>query len=159
MNTNLIISAAVKFICGCENFSATPYFDSAKVLTIGYGMTEIYGRKVQMSDIISVEESEKYVKERVERDLKILESLLDLNSLKLNQIVSILSFIYNVGEEAFRESTLLKVLNVKDFNAVVEELRKWCHVTLDGKKEVCLGLVNRRKKEVELFNSTSEIEA
>ena len=159
MDKNKIILAALKFICGCENFSATPYLDSAKILTIGHGLTEILGRKVQMCDVISEEESMKYVQEHIERNLKMLESLLDLNSLTLNQIVAILSFIYNSGESGFRTSTLLKDLKARDFQSAVEEFKKWCHVTVDGKKEVCKGLVNRRLKEVKLFNSRIEIAA
>lgn len=59
------------------------------------------------------------------------------------------SFVYNVGINAFRGSTLLKMLN-DDHPKACDQLRRWTFV---GKKDCsikangCMGLYNRREKE------------
>ena len=66
-----------------------------------------------------------------------------------NQIDALTSFVYNVGQNAFANSTLLRKLNDGDFNGAADEFMKWIHA--GGK--VVQGLVNRRATEKELFLS------
>ncbi|MDR2007904.1 MAG: hypothetical protein LBQ34_02905, partial [Alphaproteobacteria bacterium] len=62
---------------------------------------------------------------------------------------AILCLIYNIGAGNFKASTLLTKLNSNAPLAEIEkEWLKWVHV----KKKVVQGLVNRRKKEFELFS-------
>ncbi len=72
--------------------------------------------------------------------------------LNQNQVDALLSFIYNVGNGAFKSSTLLRKLNERDYGSVPSELMKWTKaggVTLAG-------LVTRRKAEGELFMEAAQ---
>ena len=64
-----------------------------------------------------------------------------------NQYDALVSFAFNVGCKAFRDSTLVKKLNAGDYDAVPDELMKWTRA--GGKR--CDGLVSRRRNEVALW--------
>jgi|SRR5579859_4961816 len=63
------------------------------------------------------------------------------------QKAALVDFVYNVGEENFAGSTLLKRLNAGDYQAAADEFPKWN--LAHGK--VMLGLVTRRARERSLF--------
>jgi len=69
--------------------------------------------------------------------------------LKQTQLDALVSFSFNVGGNAFRNSTLLKLLNQGKYSEVPNQLRRWVY---SGGKKVT-GLINRREKEIELWNS------
>jgi lysozyme len=60
---------------------------------------------------------------------------------------ALVSFCYNVGQGAFKTSTLLKKLNKKDYNGACEQFERW---NKSGGK-VLGGLVKRRAKEQKEF--------
>jgi lysozyme len=74
------------------------------------------------------------------------EVRVDLNQ---NQFDALVSFSFNVGTQAFKNSTLLKVLNDGLYEEVPDQLRRW--VKAGGK--TVQGLVNRRENEINLWNS------
>jgi lysozyme len=80
---------------------------------------------------------------RIDKELGVVvDSLLDA------QIASLLSFTYNVGTNAFLNSTLLKLLlSGAPTHEVAEQFDRWVH----GGGYVLPGLVKRRKAEKELF--------
>jgi lysozyme len=122
--------------------SCIPYRCPAGVLTIGYGCTE------------SVREGMRWTKADAEaRLLGELEkheaavqrySTTDLNQ---NQFDALVSFSYNLGTEALRQSTLLKKVNAGQWEAAGQEFGRWTKAA--GK--VLPGLVARRGKEAALF--------
>ncbi|MCX7177991.1 MAG: lysozyme, partial [Proteobacteria bacterium] len=64
------------------------------------------------------------------------------------QTAALLSFAYNLGTGALRESTLLRMLNQgKPIEEVAAQFGRWIHV---GSK-VLPGLVTRRAKERDVF--------
>lgn len=65
-----------------------------------------------------------------------------------NQLAAITSFVEDRGIVIFKNSRLLKVLNVGDFDAVTEELAKW--VVDNGRRSDELVLL--RQKEITLFS-------
>lgn len=64
-----------------------------------------------------------------------------------NQILALESFITDRGEEIFKNSNLLKVINRGDFDAVPSELAKW--TIQNGKRSP--ELAELREKEITLF--------
>jgi len=64
-----------------------------------------------------------------------------------NQILALESFITDRGEEIFKNSNLLKVINRGDFDAVPEELAKW--IVDNGRRRP--ELAELREKEIDLF--------
>ena len=69
--------------------------------------------------------------------------------LNQNQFDALVSFTYNVGIQAFKDSTLLRLLNKKNYRGAAQQFERWVKA---GKKTLP-GLVSRRKEEKELFLS------
>lgn len=65
-----------------------------------------------------------------------------------NQFDVCVSFAYNVGLEAFRKSTFLKMINNRQYVNAADQLLRWNKI---NGNEVCEGLTNRRRREKELF--------
>ena len=99
------------------------------------------------STVISEERANQLLEDKVKEIDQSIRSLVKV-PLNQNQWNTLASFIYNVGEGAFSSSTLLKVLNKKEFDQVPNELKKWVHI---GKK-VSDGLKIRRLKEATLWS-------
>ena len=111
------------------------------VWTIGYGHTE----GVKKGDTITREQADELFK----NDLKKYSNYLKNVSVPLNdnEKIALISFVYNVGPSAFKSSTLLKKLNKGDKKGAAYEFDRWIYQK--GKK--LDGLVNRRKREKDLF--------
>lgn len=143
-----ISSNGIELIKEFEGFSATPYLCSAKTATIGFGNTYyLDGSKVQLSDKpISKEQAENLLK----LSLKNFENGVNENvkvPLTQNQFDALVSFTYNVGISAFKNSTLLKCLNARYYREAAKEFERWNKA--GGK--VLAGLAKRRRAEKELF--------
>src|SRR5690606_20384173 len=66
--------------------------------------------------------------------------------LNANQHAAFTSFVYNVGEGNFQESTLLRKLNARDYTGACEELPRWVY----AKGIKLRGLERRRQQEMQL---------
>jgi lysozyme len=71
-------------------------------------------------------------------------------TLNQNQFDALVSFVFNVGESAFKDSTLLKLLNDSKYSEVPAQLRRWNK----DNGHVVKGLINRREKEIVLWNTS-----
>jgi lysozyme len=69
--------------------------------------------------------------------------------LNQNQFDALVSFTFNVGDGAFLGSTLLKLLNQRQYDQVPEQLKRWNK----DNGHVVQGLTNRRAKEIALWNT------
>ncbi|HEY2583050.1 MAG TPA: lysozyme [Mucilaginibacter sp.] len=72
-----------------------------------------------------------------------------------NQFDALVSFCYNEGTGALKDSTLLIRLNEKNYAEAACHFRAWDKITdpATGKKVICDTLVQRRKEESHLFLS------
>jgi GH24 family phage-related lysozyme (muramidase) len=131
-----------------EGFSEKAYLCPAGVPTIGYGFTRVNGKYVEIGDKIDLVKATGLLFQELEKTSKEVDSLIDV-PLNSQQLGSLTSFVFNIGINAFRGSTLRKRLNKKDYASVRTELLRWDKV--NGKP--LLGLTNRRKAEIELFYS------
>lgn len=142
-----------------EGFKPRAYRDAAGKLTIGVGhlltRSELSAGKIwiqgeavryaagltdrQVLDLLGqdLEEAENAVNECVEVELK------------QNQFDALVSFCFNVGGTAFKNSTLLRRLNQGGYEEVPAQLRRWVHC----RGVVVPGLVSRRKNEIDLWNA------
>jgi lysozyme len=128
-------------------------------LTIGYGHTAT----VRPGQTITQEQGEQLLRDDLARFERAVDSLVKV-PLTNNQFGALVSFAFNVGEGAFRNSTLLRKLNAGEYDAVTAELAKWNKTTISGKRVVSPGLVNRRAAEAGLwvagdFVSSASVEA
>jgi lysozyme len=129
-----------------EGFSAFPYLCPAGVLTIGFGTTKINGNPVNSGHKVTVDEANVLL----EQDLKRFEDSINFLvkvELTQTQFDALVSFVYNLGAENFKKSTLLKKINAKDFLGAAEEFSRWNK----AKGKVLPGLTRRRTAEKELF--------
>lgn len=119
-----------------------------KPVTIGYGTTRINGKPIQLGTVITEAQAEQYLKADLE---DFTQRVLKLINVKVNdnQLGALVSFSYNIGIAAFASSTLLRLLNQGDYKSVPTQMRRWNKN--DGK--VMQGLVNRREKEITLWNT------
>jgi len=129
----------------------TAYQDSGGVWTIGYG--SIYNfdqnRPVQQGDTIDAATAENWLEQEAQAKLSYVQSLITV-PVTNNQLVALGSFTYNVGDTAFKNSTLLRELNAgEDINTVANQFDRWIYA--GGK--IVNGLKNRRAAEKALFLS------
>ena len=67
---------------------------------------------------------------------------------------SLISLVYNIGSTAFKNSTLLKLLNQGESKKVVaDQFLRWVYA--DGVKNQ--GLINRRNREKTIFFNINEL--
>lgn len=127
-----------------EGLRLEAYKCPAGVWTIGYGHTKgvVKGTK------ITKEEAEQLLKQDVSVfELQVINTVGKLQACKIDALVS---FAYNVGVAAFRNSTLCrKVKANSDDPAIRNEFMKWIYA--GGKK--LQGLERRRKEEADVYFS------
>ena len=133
-----------------EGFRAKPYACPAGVATIGYGSTYYAdGKPVKLTDAPITEAQ---AQELLQATLAKYEACVN-GAVKMpinqNQFDALVSFTYNVGCSAFRNSTLLRLLNQGYAPQAAAQFYRW---TLGGGK-VLAGLVSRRAAERALFES------
>jgi lysozyme len=142
-----------------EGLELNEYLDSGGAPTIGVG--HLMTRSERMSGKIIINGKGVVYRKglTVQQCWDLLDQDLDsaeacVNSmvkvpLNQNQFDALVSFVFNVGNNAFRDSTLLKVLNAGHFDQVPTQLRRW--IRDNGK--IVKGLINRREKEISLWNT------
>ena len=140
-----------RFIAQFEGFSGALYDDPAGHCTIGYGHLVHHGPR---NGTEPAEFRRGITKQRALELLaidggKAAEAVSQSVGVPLaqHQLDALVSFVFNVGAGAFRESTLLRELNAGRYDAVPEQLKRW--VKTDGR--TLPGLVRRREAEGALF--------
>ena len=144
-----INQAGIDIIKQSEGCRLKAYKCPAGVWTIGYGHT----KGVTPNSVFqSQDEAEQLlIKDLIEYSSAV-EALIVV-PLNDNQFSSLVSFTYNVGIGALKNSTLRKKLNTGDYKSVPEQMIKWTK----GGGKILPGLVQRRNLEIELFRKeTSE---
>ena len=137
----------INLITRFEDLVLTAYDDGVGVWTIGFGTT-IYpnGVKVKRGDTCTKAQAMTVF----QHDLRRFEVAVN-QAVKVvvnqNQFDALVSLTYNIGETAFKKSTLLAKLNKGDFNGAADQFKVW---NIGGGR-VLKGLVRRRAAERELF--------
>ena len=130
-----------------EGFVANAYLCPAKVWTIGIGTT-IYpnGTKIKKGDTCTLDQAHEYLAhDMIEFEKTVNDSV--KVPLSQNQFDALVSLTYNIGSTAFKNSTLLKKLNAKDYAGAADQFLVWNK----GGGKVLKGLVRRREAERALF--------
>ncbi len=129
----------IKKFEGCE---LEAYKCAANVWTIGYGST----KGVKKGDTISQEEADKLLLHEMEEYEGYINDMVNVD-LEQNQFDAMVSWVFNLGPANLKASTLLKVLNAKDYEGVPAQIKRWNKA--GGK--VLQGLIRRREAESLLF--------
>ena len=141
-----------------EGLDLNEYLDSGGAPTIGIG--HLMTRSERMSGKIIIKGKPVVYRkgltvqqcwDLLDQDLDPAEAAVNGGvrvALNQNQFDALVSFAFNVGGSAFASSTLLKVLNAGHHDQVPAQLLRWVR----DKGKIVKGLVNRRNKEIELWN-------
>lgn len=129
-----------------EGLNLNAYRCPAGVPTIGYGHTA----GVRMGQTISEERAEQLLRSDLAAARGEVNRLVAV-PLAPHQLAALDSFVFNLGAENFRGSTLLKKLNLGDVAGAAEQFDKWVYATVAGKKTRLPGLVSRRAAEAAMF--------
>lgn len=112
------------------------------VWTIGWGHTHTTrkGMKVTVQEAQALFDKDvAWVERAMAENIKV--------DLTQNQYDAVASWVFNVGATNFKTSTLLRKLNVKDYEGAAREFPRWNK----QKGEVLRGLVRRRAEEMAYF--------
>lgn len=149
MEIKTVSRNGLDFIIKEEGLVLKPYKCSAGIPTIGVGCTYYEdGTKVKMTD-------KPITKERAEAlFLHLLDSYelavysTTRDDINQNQFDALVSLCFNIGVNAFKKSSLLKVVNINPNDAMIEKM--WLMWKNAGGKPV---LLKRRQREYNLYKS------
>lgn len=127
----------------------TAYLDTGGVWTIGVGHTgNVDGKKISKSTKITAEKSRELLKEDIAYAAAAVDRLVQTKRpLTAHQKAALVSFVFNIGESAFSNSTMLRLLNTNQFDAAALQFARW---NKDNGR-VLRGLINRRAYEKQMF--------
>lgn len=132
----------VELVKKFEGFRDTAYLCPAGVWTIGYGTTE----NVCQGDMITKQEAQDALMDDLIEASDAIDKLVTV-PLTQEQYDALTSFIYNAGRDAFRKSTMLRLLNTGDYEGAAEQFPRWNKA--GGR--VLAGLARRREAERQVF--------
>jgi len=131
-----------------EGIKLKAYLCPAGIPTIGYGHT----KDVKMGMVITESQADEFF------DIDLTEFELQVSDavkvpLSQNQFDALVAFTYNEGIGNLKTSTLLKMINARDYFHAADQFIKWNKVKnpKTGVYEVCDGLTTRRLAEKKLF--------
>ena len=136
-----LMAATVALVIGFEGMRETPYLDPVGIPTVCAGHTG----GVHMDRVYTPTECEELMAGDLGHAFDVVESSVKVPIGDATKS-ALASFVFNVGQSAFVNSTLLLKLNRGAGPAACDELLRW--VWAKGRK--LPGLVNRRAKEREL---------
>jgi len=142
-------STAEILIARFEGKRLKPYQDTGGIWTVGYGSTYNLDAKrpVIETDIIDDATALRWLKSQVGTFGNQVKAVIKV-PVNQNQVDSLTSLAYNIGINAFKSSTLLRLLNEnKPKIEVADQFTRWNRVN----GVIVNGLINRRKAERELF--------
>lgn len=142
---------AVNLLKDFEGWVPNAYDDPAGYCTIGYGhLISLKGcadtSLGRFSKALSEEDGETLL-ESDSRSARLSVQQLVVIGLTDDQFGALSSFVFNIGKQNFARSTLLALLNAKEFVAASSEFRRW----IKSNGQVYGGLVDRRSCEAALF--------
>jgi len=116
------------------------YLDTKGIWTIGVGHT---GPEVKAGLVWT----DQQIEETLRKDIKTSELCINTSTLvplTQNQFDALVSFVFNVGVNAFKRSTMLKFINLKQFTKAMLEFNRW-HIPPE--------ITSRRNSERDQFNT------
>ena len=157
---NKVSSAFSDLLVKFEGYSAEPYQDAAGLWTIGIGHLIVPGDGFWSPDnpngIAYINEAA--ARSLADQDAATARAAVERSvfvPLTENQKSALVSLAYNIGAQAFRTSTLVRLLNAGNYDAAAEQFGVWNKVRdpVSGVLMVSSGLDSRRRNEKDLFTA------
>lgn len=147
MEIKKVSGTGLDFIIGEEGLVLHPYLDSVKIPTIGVGCTYYEnGEKVKMSDPAITKDRAKELFANLLKHYELAVYSNTRDDINQNQFDALVSLCFNIGVNGFKGSTLVKRVNDKSSNDLVQKsFQMWKNA---GGKPI---LLNRRNREYALY--------
>lgn len=136
------ISSAINLIKNFEGFSPTPYRD-ARGFSIGYGHFILPGENLTN---VTEDQASQLLAQDTSAAQSAVSNYVSV-PLTQNQNDALVSLAYNIGINAFKNSTLLKKLNAGDYQGAADQFAVWRL----SQGTVVPTLIARRAAERDLF--------
>ena len=139
-----ISNEGISLIKKFEGCKLEAYYDAVDVLTIAYGRT----KGVKAGDTCTQEQADAWLEEELHEYGGYVNDAVKVN-LEQNQFDALVAWTYNLGPTNLNNSTMLKVLNNKEYEEVPNQIKRWNKaggVINDG-------LIRRREAEALLFEN------
>ena len=128
-----------------EGCSLTAYQDQVGVWTIGYGHT---GPDVTPGLRITNDQAQALLAKDVSTAAACVNNDVPVQ-LAQDEFDALVDFVFNLGAESFRGSTMLRELNTGDFASAAAQFDLWDHAG----GAIVAGLLRRRQAEANLFEA------
>ncbi|PKF34909.1 lysozyme [Acinetobacter proteolyticus] len=142
-----ISAHGINLITSFEDLKLNAYDDGTGIWTIGFGTT-VYPNKarVKKDERCTLEQAKSFFQYDLRRFEKTVNEAVRV-PISQNQFDALVSLAYNIGSNAFKNSTLLKYLNALAFQDAADQFLVWNK----GGGKVLKGLIHRRQVERSLF--------
>lgn len=143
-----INAAGLQILKESEGLELKAYRDPVGIWTIGYGST---GPHVTPGKVITEAQADDLLRE----DLTRFESWVAKNCAPAtdNQFSALVSFCFNLGEGALKDSTLRRKHMEGDYVGAAAEFGKWNKARVGGVLKELPGLTKRRAREAQLYRT------
>lgn len=136
----------LNLIKGYEGLRMSAHYAPSEQWTVGYGHTSTARHGMSVTE----HEAERLLRQ----DVGPIEALLAETvraPLNQNEHDALVSLIYNIGEDNWRRSSVLRKLNAGDKLAAAQAFEMWSKARVNGELVALDGLVRRRAAEKSLF--------
>lgn len=145
-----VSAIALNLVKEFEGFSDIAYIDTDGTPVIGYGLSKIDGKSVNMGDRISVAKADAALKAELQKIQQQINSTVN-KELTENQLSALASLSFNAGFESIKTSTLIRKLNAGNYIGAANEFLRWDKANVRGRLVRLPGLTRRRQAERQLF--------
>ncbi|MGB6128862.1 MAG: lysozyme [Psychrilyobacter sp.] len=147
-----ISEEGLKLLKHFESFKGKAYTCPAGVWTIGWGFTRVNGIKVKEGDIMPLEVADIELIKQLRTYENVVRKAIMIKKINQNQYDALVSLCYNIGGSSFRRSSLIKLVNSRNFIGTCRIFNIWSKVGGQRSK----GLLRRRMSERNLFCGWSD---
>lgn len=144
-NPTSLSAAGLDMLKRFEGFAASPYADH-KGQSIGFGHLIKAGEDFLLGASITEEQASELLAGDVAWAERAVSAAVSVD-LTQEQFDALVSLCFNIGETAFKRSTLVKRLNEGDYSAAADQFARWNRAS----GEVNAALSQRRAREETLF--------
>lgn len=142
-----ISSRGLALLKGYEKLSLSFYADEAGIISIYWGHVVRPGEQFDHT----TEEAERVLAQDLRTPEQCVAAWCSKAQLTENQFDALVCFAFNEGVQALHSSTLLRLVQARDFAAAADEFPKWDKVHVKGRITESEGLRKRRAAERNLF--------
>lgn len=149
-----IINGKYKGMDVRDGFILQVYDDGYGYPTVGLGYMVRPEDKLKIGDKITIDRAKNFLKQH----LKELEGFMNKTvkvPLFQHEYDALISFAFNIGSGNFNKSSVLKALLQGNYKSIPDRLMEYDKVRVNGKLEASKGLINRRRKESDLFEKAN----